>query len=179
MKKIQNSKFKIQNFNQAGFTLIELILYIVLVTIMLSTLIPFAWNVIEGGVKVTVEQEVYSQARYLSERIKKEIRDASTATCTSATVLTLTNSVAAKSPTTITLASNAVSITQGTQIPSSVRLHSNDTLVSASGNFCTTYTGTNTDNVQISFTIADNYSGTTRQEYNESLNVQFSAETRN
>src|SRR4051812_5118004 len=63
-------KYQIPN-KQAGFTLIELILYIVLLTMMLTTLIPFAWNVIEGGVKVSVEQEVYSQARYVSERIKK------------------------------------------------------------------------------------------------------------
>lgn len=172
-------KAQILNNKQSGFTLIELILYVALVTIMISTLIPFAWNVIEGGVKVSVEQEVYSQARYLSERIKKEIRDAATATCTNANTLTLTHTgnPPTISPTTISLSSNAITITQGTQIPVAVRLHSIDTSVS-SANFCTSYTGTNTDNVQIVFTVSDNYTSTTRQEYSESINVQFSAETR-
>lgn len=178
MKKhpIPNSKCQIPSSGQSGFTLIELILYIVLVTMMLGTLIPFAWNVIEGGVKVGVEQEVYSQARYLSERIKKEIRDASAVTTCNATTLTLTNPVAAQSPTTFSFASSAITIISGTVIPTAVRAHSIDTRITSFG--CTNYTGANTDNVQITFTIASNYTSTTRNEYSESLTMQFSAETR-
>lgn len=162
---------------QTGFTFIELILYVALISMMLITLIPFAWNVIEGGVKVSVEQEVYSQARYLSERFKKEIRDASAVnTCTS-TTLTLTNPVSAKSPTTFFFDTNEIKITQGTQIPApGVRLHSTDTSVSSFN--CINYSGTNTDNVQITFTLGTNYTGSTRQEYTESLNIELAAETR-
>lgn len=176
MKKILNFKFEILNLNQAGFTLIELILYVVLVTMMLGTLIPFAWNVIEGSTKVTVEQEVYSQARYLSERIKKEIREASSVTTCNGTTLTLANPTSTKNPTTFSFASNAITITQGTAIPSALRLHSTDTGINSFN--CTNNSGTNTNNVQATFTIASNYTNAVRNEYAESLNIQLSAETR-
>src|SRR3989344_1407650 len=63
--------------NQRGFTFIELILYVAIVTIILSAIVPFAWSAIETGVKSAVQQEVNSQARYVSERIKYEIRNSS------------------------------------------------------------------------------------------------------
>ncbi len=175
----RNFKFQIPNSN--GFTLIELILYVVLVTLMLGTLIPFAWNVIEGGVKVSVEQEVYSQARYLSERIKKEVRDGSAInTCTSdasSGTLSIANSTGSLNPTVFSWAgvpTNQITISQGGG--AATRIHSDDTSVTAFT--CTNYQGAGTDNVQIILTISDNYTSAVRQEYNESLNVQLSAETR-
>jgi len=159
-----------------GFTLIELILYVALVSMMLSTLIPFALNVIEGGVKVGVEQEVYSQARYLSERFKKEIRDASAVTTCNGTTLVLANTDSTRNPTTFSFASDTITITSGTSIPSATRLHSIDTSVNPFN--CQNFSGAGTNNVQVTFTMSDNYTSTTRQEYNESLNIQFSAETR-
>src|SRR3990167_11538866 len=59
----------------AGFTLIELILYVALITIILSAIVPFAWNTVQTGVKSAVQQEVNANARYISERIKYEIRN--------------------------------------------------------------------------------------------------------
>jgi len=178
-----NFKFQISNSPQNGFTLIELILYIVLVTMMLGTLIPFAWNVIEGGVKVSVEQEVYSQARYLSERIKKEIRDASAVTTCSSTELYLTNSVVPTNSIRFCYdgAADILTYNQGNppaNCPGATgnRIHSQDTVVTAFA--CTNYSGSSSDNAQITFTMTDNYSSTTRQEYNEAINMQFSAETR-
>lgn len=168
----------IKNYkSENGFTLIELILYVALVSMIFATLVPFAWNIINGGIKVRVEQEVYSQARFLSQRIKKEIRDASAVTTCNGTTLTLVNPAAALNPTTFTFGSGQVTIIQGTQIPSPVRLHSIDTSVSAFN--CTNYTGVNTSNVQVNFTIASNYTSATRKEYSESLIVQLTGETRN
>lgn len=174
-------KCQIPSLSQSGFTLIELILYVVLVTMMLGTLIPFAWNVIEGGVKVQVEQEVYSQARYLSEVMKIAIRDGSSISVCNATELHVTNSVNPTSSTRICYAANAITFTQGNPpaaCPGAAtsRLHSVDTSITAFS--CTNYTGTGTDNAQVTFTMTDNYSSTTRQEYNEIINMQFSAETR-
>src|SRR3990167_10720956 len=59
-----------------GFTFIEIILYVSIVSIILVALVPFAWNVIGGSVKSSAEQEVNSQARFISERIKYEVRNA-------------------------------------------------------------------------------------------------------
>lgn len=72
--KIFNFQFSI--FNSKGFTFIELILYISIVTIMLTAIIPFAWNIIGGSVKSSTQQEVSSAARFVSERLKYEIRNA-------------------------------------------------------------------------------------------------------
>jgi len=57
-----------------GFTLIELILYIGILTIILASLIPFAWNIIISSEKSNVIQEVSSNARLAGELIKQEIR---------------------------------------------------------------------------------------------------------
>ena len=168
---------------EQGFTFIELILYVALVTIMLSTLIPFAWNVIEGGTKVSVEQEVYSQARYLSERFKKEIRDAGSVSVCNSTELYLINPVAADSirfcydGTDDTLTFNQGNPPAACPGAAANRLHSIDTSVTAFS--CIDYTATGTDNTQVTFTMTDNYTSATRQEYNETINIQLSAETRN
>lgn len=172
----------IKNYTiEKGFTLIELILYVALVSMIFATLVPFAWNIINGGVKVGVEQEVYSQARYLSERIKKEIRDAASVSVCSSSELYLINPVAANSIR-FCYAPNVITFNQGNPpaacpgAPAN-RLHSADTSVVAFN--CTDYTGTNTDNVQVNFTIESNYSSATRKEYFESLIVQLTGETRN
>ena len=60
---------------QSGFTFIEIILYFALVAIVMSAIIPFAWNVIGGSVKSSIQQEVFANARYVSEIIKYEVRN--------------------------------------------------------------------------------------------------------
>jgi prepilin-type N-terminal cleavage/methylation domain-containing protein len=59
-----------------GFTLIEVLLYIAIVTVIMSAMILFAWNVIILGAKSNSQQELYAQARIVSERINSEIRNA-------------------------------------------------------------------------------------------------------
>lgn len=76
MKIIKNTLRENVPRMQDGFTFIEMILYVAIVTIVTSSLIPFAWNVIEGAAKSNTQQEVYTAARYVSERLKYEIRKA-------------------------------------------------------------------------------------------------------
>jgi type II secretory pathway pseudopilin PulG len=166
---------KHQQLNQMGFTFIELILYVMMISGILATLIPFSWNIIEGQAKVSVEQEVYTQARYLSERIKKEVRDASGVNTCSASTISLANLDSTKNPTVFTFGSNQITITQGTAIPVAVRLHSIDTAINTFS--CTNYTASGSKNIQFNFTMTDN-SPSTRQEYQESVSIQSSAETR-
>lgn len=177
MKKniLKTLKYFTNEKKEKGFTLIELILYVLMVSGILSTLIPFAWNIIEGQTKGTIEQEVYSQARYLSERIKKEVRDSTTINTCTASSISLANLDSTKNPTVFTFSSNQVTITQGTAIPSPIRLHSQDTAVTAFN--CTNFTASGSNNIQFSFTMGDNINST-RSEYQESINIQSSAETR-
>lgn len=62
---------------QRGFTLIELLLYLAISSGVLVSLVLFAWNVIDTGAKNARQDDVYASARYISERLKYEIRKAS------------------------------------------------------------------------------------------------------
>src|ERR1700683_242043 len=96
--------------NKKGFTYIDLLLYIGLVVIILSALIPFAWNAIETGVKSTTEQEVFSNAQYISERLKYEIRNATGINSVSATQISLGMSISSTNPTIIGLSGGNLTI---------------------------------------------------------------------
>lgn len=65
--------------NIRGFTLIELLLYLGILTIAITAIVPFAWTVIQMGQKSAVQQEVFNNARYVSEKLKRQIRDAKNA----------------------------------------------------------------------------------------------------
>lgn len=172
-----------KKLNQKGLTYIELIIYIAIVVIMLNTLITFAWNIIGAGAKSATQQELSTQARFLTERIKKEVRDAtSVVTCSNngVTRVEVANTIDPAKNTRFCYSSNKVTIVQGDPVPScpgsNNSLNSADTLIT---NFiCTSYANSSTDNIQINFTITDNKPGT-RQEYTGSLDMQFSVETRN
>ena len=164
--------------NERGFTFIELILYISIVTIMLSALIPFAWNVIGGGVKSGVEQEVYSQARYVSERIKYEIRQASGITSVDATSISLTN-FPPDTTTVISLSSGKMQINKNGA--GAVNLNSDDTIITTVGDVIfTDYRSADNKTKHIGFTfIIDGNFGSSRQEYQISaLTMEGSAEVR-
>lgn len=157
-----------------GFTLIELILYVAVVTIMLTALIPTAWNVIGAGSKGTTQQEVGANARFISEKIKYEIRRASGITSASGSTLSLTN-FSPDSTTVIDLVGGKIRINRNGG--GAVNLNSNDTNVS--NLYFTNYTsGDNaTRNVQFVFTLNANFSQA-RQEYQGTITVEGDAELR-
>lgn len=161
--------------NKQGFTFIELILYLAIVSIILAALIPFAWNIIGTGAKSAAEQEVFSAARYVSERIKYEIRDASGINSVAATSISLANTNASKNPTVIDLAVGKVRVKYGASTVTN--LNSTDTNVSSL--FFTNYTsGDNkTKNIQFTFTLQSNFN-TVRQEYAETTSIRGAAEVR-
>lgn len=163
-----------KQFNNRGFTFIELILYISIVTIMLTALIPFAWNVIEGGVKSSVEQEVFSQARYVSERIKYEIRRSSGITSVGATGISLTN-FPPDTTTVIDLFSEKVRINKNGTGP--ITLNSDDTKVT--NLTFTDYTSSDqkTKHIGFTLTVEANFASQ-RHEFQETVTLRSSAEVR-
>lgn len=162
--------------NQQGFTLIELILYVAIVTIMLSALTPMALNVIKGGVQSSTQQELYSQARYVSERIKYEIRNANGINSLTATAISLAKTDAAVNPTVIFLTSGKITITQG--VSAAVNLNSNDTTITSIT--FTDYTSSNnkTKNIGFVFTIDDAYGSSQTEFQAPALTIQSSGEVR-
>lgn len=158
-----------------GFTLIELLLYLALLTIIMSAVIPFAWVVITNGAKNSTGDMVYSTGRYLSERIKYEIRNAAGINSVSATSISLSNFNASLNPTVISLTGGNVTIKQGTG--AIVNLNPTGTTVS-SLTFTNNTSGDNkTKNISFVFTVLTSYTGS-RQEYTASDTLRSSAEIR-
>lgn len=59
-----------------GFTLIETVIYIAIISVFLVSVIQFSTNVIRTGEKARVMNEVQQNARFALERITREIRSA-------------------------------------------------------------------------------------------------------
>lgn len=159
-----------------GFTFIELILYISIVTIMLSALIPFAWNVIEGGSKSSIEQEVSSQARYVSERLKYEIRNAINVNSVNIPANTIDLTTSTNATTIIDLSGGKIRIKYGS-LGTPINLNSDDTNVTNLTFINYTSIDNKTKHIGFIFTIASNYSGL-RQEFKETITIRGSAEVR-
>lgn len=160
--------------NNKGTTLIELILYIAIVAIMLTALIPFFWDVILTGAKSATQQEVASNARVISERIKYEIRRASGITSVSATSISLTN-FSPDSSTVIDLSGGNVRINKNGS--GAVNLNSSDTTISSLQFTNYTVAGNASKNIRYQFTINSNFNQT-RKEYQSTLTVVGDAEIR-
>src|SRR5579872_4849428 len=162
---------------QDGFTLIELILYIGIVTIMMSALIPFAWNIIEEGVKNSTKQEIFTQGQYVADRITYEIRNASGINSVVSNQISLSTATPATNPTLISLNAGAINLQQGSASP--IALNSKNTTVQSLTFTNYTSSDNKTKNIQFVFTIAANYSGAgSRQEYTGSVTMEGSAEVR-
>src|SRR3989338_5449622 len=96
--------------NNRGFTLIELILYIALVSIFITGAISFSWDVVYGREKAYQLQIVEQNGRSALARISYEIRRAKDIQSVSASQIVLDNG---GSTTTINLSSGAIQITTG------------------------------------------------------------------
>ena len=108
-----------------GYTLLELLLYLGIFSVIISAVVYFAWNIIYGGVKSSRLNEVSYSARYSAERIKYEIKNASGITAggsnfgvnlatTPGSKLTLTSATLARNPIVIDVTSGTLRITLDT-----------------------------------------------------------------
>jgi len=102
--------------NQKGFTLIELILYIAIISIFITGTILFAWDIIHASVKSDTHREVSQNLRLASMRIAHEIRNASginSSPSLPGSSISLTNTDPLKNPTIIDVSSGRIRIGQG------------------------------------------------------------------
>lgn len=98
---------------QYGFTFVELILYMGLVSIFVTAAVIFGWNVILSGAKSNAQQELSQAMRFASERIGLEVRGASSINSLSATSLSLESPDSSRNPTVIDLDSGRIRIGWG------------------------------------------------------------------
>lgn len=61
---------------QKGFTLIELIIYVAIVSTVVTAAVYFSWDIIFGQIKSEVAQEVQQNSRIALDRMSYEIRRA-------------------------------------------------------------------------------------------------------
>ncbi len=99
--------------NQSGFTLIELILYIAIVSIFITGAILFSWDVIYGRVKSQIQVDVNYNLRLASQRITKSIRQANGINAISPGYISLSNSNPTYNPTIIQLSNEQLFIGYG------------------------------------------------------------------
>jgi prepilin-type N-terminal cleavage/methylation domain-containing protein len=177
--------FKMNTKNK-GFTLIEIILYMSLLAILLTAFTPFMLQLIKGGEKASSGQDVYSTARYISERIKFEIRNSngiyaasSTFNANLATTTGAIFSIIGDSPNnptvfTVSTSTGTLFISQGASAP--VALNPSSTAVSN----LTFSNNSSADNKSknFRFTITVKNSGGKGQEYEASTTIVGSAEVR-
>jgi type II secretory pathway pseudopilin PulG len=174
---------KKKSFYERGFTFIELILYIAIVTIILAAIIPFAWSVIGSGAKSGAQQEVSSQIRYVSERLKYEIRNASMINTSDFGVnlasdqtkqLSLTSPVNGTTLIKVT-SSGVITITYGGNM---YNLNSSDIKVTNLTFTNLTASDYKAQNIQYTITFNNTYNGN-RQEYSvPSVTIEGAAELR-
>jgi type II secretory pathway pseudopilin PulG len=98
----------IKNSRQSGSTLIETILYMGIVTIFLSALILFAWDIIYSQIKSQVQQDLNHNLQFTSQRLSYEIRSASAINSVSNSSISLANDDLTRNPTVIDLVNGQI-----------------------------------------------------------------------
>lgn len=151
---------------QAGYTLIELLLYVVIVgTLLTATSVFFALNA-STRAKTQVMNEVEQQGAYAVQYIARTIRNASAVSSptigTSSSSLTVTVPTAALSPTIFNVTGNTLQVKEGTA--AAIPLTSSDVNVT-NITFKNVSRSTTTEAVQISLTLS-HINPSSRTEYN-------------
>jgi prepilin-type N-terminal cleavage/methylation domain-containing protein len=165
-----------------GFTLIEMILYIAIVSIFLGGVVQLAWNSIYGRVKAQVMEHVNYAARFVGKRMMYEIRNASAINSLSAGSICLASSDSTRNPTRIYVTGGTIRIGWGgggtTCATTTNDVALTGTNVTVSSVFFTNLTsGTLTRHIQFIYTITSS-AASGRQEYVASQSYEGSAELR-
>ena len=163
-----------------GFTLIELILYIALISIFITGAILFAWDIIYGGAKSGVQREVNQNLRLVAKRIAYEIRNSSAINSITVGDLCLASSTPARNPTRIYVFNGQLYVAWGGGTINCTGMTNNQPLtsnkVSISGLvFTDRSSGSSSLNMEYSFTVT---SSGTRQEWQKTKSYSGSTEIR-
>lgn len=148
-----------------GFTLVELLLYVALTTIMVGTISAFLFMTLQVRVKSQVISEVEQQGQQAVQRIAQVIRNATDITTpvqgASGSSVTLTVTPSGSSPTVFDLVAGTLRITEGTGSPTAL---TNDRVTASALTFSNLSRSASSHDLRIQFTLtAVNSSG--RNEY--------------
>lgn len=99
--------------NKKGFSLVEAILYVALVSIIVSAAVIFAWDIIFTNAKSSTYQSLSGALRFASDRISLEVRNSSGISAVSTSSITLSSQDSSRDPTVIDLDSGQIRVGQG------------------------------------------------------------------
>jgi type II secretory pathway pseudopilin PulG len=140
---------------QSGYTLIELLLYVVIIGTLLTSITYFFGMTVTARVKNQSIAEVNDQGTAIMDYVLQTIRNADSITSptigTSGTSLTLVVPTGSLSPTVFNLSSTTLQVTEGTG--AALALTSSDVQVTSLTFKNLSQSGTN-GNIQVSFTLS-------------------------
>lgn len=157
---------------QKGGTLIELILYVALISTILTSVSTFLIFVLEGRVKNTLIQETYGQASFAVEVINKSIKEAEEIInpLQSGTSNSLVLVVSGETIT-FDLSNGKIEMTRGIGLPTSL---TNEDLIITNLNF-NNYSKDDTSGIiQTTFDV-ESTSDNNRKEFNFTTSIQTSS----
>lgn len=163
----------------AGFTLIELILYVALSALVVSSTIGFALNIVYAGARTENQQRVIDAISVANQKITRSTQEATGFTINSSTEISLTQADSSRNPTVFSLSSGQIYMAEGgsgTCSVSSPCAITPDNLVVTSLEFVDTSSNPDSENITFSMTIE---SQGERAEWNYSRSTQTSIELRN
>lgn len=155
----------------AGFTLVELLLYVALTTIMVGTISAFLFLMLQVRVKSQVINEVEQQGQQAMQRITQVIRKASDITVpaqgASGSSATLVVTPVGSSPTVFDLSAGALRITEGVGAPVVL---TNSRVTASALTFTNVSRSVSSHDLRIQFTLtAVNSSGRNEYDYTKTF----------
>jgi hypothetical protein len=103
---------KVKN-QKNGFSVIEVILYVAIISIFLNGVVIFGWNAIQGEVKSSINRKMIHNLRYSGQKISDEIRNSQSINYIQPNDLCLSFSEVQRNPTRIYLNNNQIAISRG------------------------------------------------------------------
>ncbi|HKY73798.1 MAG TPA: prepilin-type N-terminal cleavage/methylation domain-containing protein [Patescibacteria group bacterium] len=140
-----------------GFTLIEIIIYVAILSIFIGGAIQFAWNVIYSRTKTLEYQNVTQNARLIVERISLEIRNASSINSIGASSISLASDDSSRNPTVIDLSGGRVQVGYGSSgsCPTSSPCFLTDSNINVSSLTFTNLSASYSANVRVVVVVGD------------------------
>ena len=157
---------------QQGFTLIELIIYIGIVSIILVSISYLIIDLISGQSSNTARQEVNQNVRFISSTISRDIRAAQAITSITADTLVL-----AMSGDDVTYNFDVGNLDLTKQVGAGLVEILNSSRIEISGNFSDQSYDSRTQNVRVDLTVSY-YNPDNLPDFNASTNSIFSVELR-
>jgi Tfp pilus assembly protein PilW len=165
--------------NKRGFTLLELVLYVSIASLVLMSTTGFFYLILQSQVKNQTVADVEQQGQSAMEVITQTIRNAtgvnSPGIGASTSALSLANNDGAKDPTVFDLANGALEIKEGTASPINL---TSDKVVVSNISFQNLSRSPANNSIRIRFTISHVNPGN-KFEYDFSQSFYTTANTRN